>query len=268
MIPNQVSYLESWSKELSVRADRVRCLIGGVHWLSDGYHKEAIIREFLHKYIPRNLNIERGFIRPPVDDVRCSPEIDILIADPSIHPPYFNEGGLQIVPPSSVVAHFEIKTNFTKESLEDALQCVSNTQLIVDKFGDPEKVWCGICFYELPDSRSIETISSTITETIREKAAKLLKDGSIKSLDHCNFVKLLPNCIATVSGFIAFISLVNDDSLKLRVFETNEISFACMFTDFFAFLRTSYQAASYGAFDSIIDSLPIENKLVSEFKLE
>jgi len=38
-------YLGSWAAELGARQNRVRMLIGDAHWLSDGHHKEAILRE-------------------------------------------------------------------------------------------------------------------------------------------------------------------------------------------------------------------------------
>ena len=113
-------YLESWSKELHSRADRVRQLIGDAHWLSDGHHKEAILREFLRRYLPVHVQVSRGFIRRALTD-DCSPEVDILIADLMANQPFFNEGDLLVVSPSSVIAHMEIKTKFGKSELLDAL---------------------------------------------------------------------------------------------------------------------------------------------------
>lgn len=54
---NDLEYLESWSNELIARASRVRQLIGSRHWLSDGHHKEMLVREFLKRYLPVTLEI-------------------------------------------------------------------------------------------------------------------------------------------------------------------------------------------------------------------
>ena len=57
---NPLSYLAISSQELEARAQRVRTLIGDAHWLSDGNHKEALLREFLRRYLPPELVITMG----------------------------------------------------------------------------------------------------------------------------------------------------------------------------------------------------------------
>src|SRR5210317_2216194 len=101
------SYLESWSKELTSRSNRVRNLIGDAHWLSDGHHKEYIIRDFLKRLLPNRIKVTTGFVRPLNLENKCSTEIDVLVLDNHLQPPFFSEGGIDIVPPTSCIAHLE-----------------------------------------------------------------------------------------------------------------------------------------------------------------
>lgn len=87
-----VACLESWSDELLSRSQRVRRLIGDAHWLSDGLHKEELIREFLARYLPPTLRVSRGFIVPADHELSVSGEIDVLITDTKTEPPWFSEG--------------------------------------------------------------------------------------------------------------------------------------------------------------------------------
>ena len=54
---NTPEFLKSWSAEIKSKANRVRDLIGDVHWLSDGNHKETLIRAFIRSYVPDVLSI-------------------------------------------------------------------------------------------------------------------------------------------------------------------------------------------------------------------
>ena len=116
------TYLESWGLELTARQNRVRLLIGDAHWLSDGHHKEAILREFLQRYLPSEVVCSTGFIRAATPEKRCSPEVDILVYSGRVHLPYFSEGGISIVDPASVLANIEVKSSF-RDGLNNSDQC-------------------------------------------------------------------------------------------------------------------------------------------------
>src|SRR5205809_700262 len=90
--------LESWSDELISRAQRVRRLISDAHWLSDGLHKEELVRQFLHQYLPPSIRVSRGFVVPADSGSPVSREIDVLLTDSNGEPPWLNEGNLVITP--------------------------------------------------------------------------------------------------------------------------------------------------------------------------
>ncbi|MCU7870795.1 MAG: hypothetical protein KZQ98_20070 [Candidatus Thiodiazotropha sp. (ex Lucinoma borealis)] len=266
MSPDDAAYLYSWSNELMARADRVRQLIGDAHWLSDGHHKESLIREFLGRYLPNNLSISTGFVRATGQERNCSPEIDILILDPAKHPPFFNEGGLSIVPPSSVVAHYEIKTMFTKQSLSAALTTIAETQLILTASVNPENIWRCACFYETPGSRTSESIEKTLRETISEifnsKELELPANTSI------NLASLLPTCISTMDGYVIF--FVPDGSkytCSMKIFDAKGNSLACSIADMFGSIRRYYGGPVVGELDDMIESLSLEKPLITTIGL-
>lgn len=250
--PDLSAYLASWAQELEARAQRVRSLIGDAHWVSDGNHKEALLREFLRRYLPSGLAISNGFVRSPSAENNCSPEVDILIADPSAHPPFFSEGELQIVPPTSVVAHVEVKTTFEKGTLDSALYNVYRTQLVISKYADASRVWRCICFYSMPESRTPSSAIATIDDSIQ----CLLRDAQPLSTDDVRW-NCLPTCIATVSSYLVFLKPDTSRSLKLYLFELGPLSLSCALADLFSSVRRWSGGAVAGELDDLIYALDI-----------
>ena len=252
MESNPLAYLESWSQELEARAKRVRALIGDAHWLSDGNHKEALLREFLRRYLPPELVITNGFVRSPSAENNCSPEVDILIVNPSVHTPFFAEGELQIVPPTSVVAHIEVKTTFAANNLKNALSNICMTQAVVGRFADASRIWRCICFYDIPESRTTTTIIETLSNAIKH-----LKDEHGPFPSEATLLNHLPTCIVTVSGYLVFFSLNEDQKLKIRLFELSKLSLSCALADLFSSLRCRNGGAVIGELDDLIETLDI-----------
>lgn len=243
---NNFKYLESWSAELAAKADRVRQLIGNRHWLTDGHHKEVIIREFLLRYTPPDLEIGSGFIKHLNLDL-CSPEIDILISNSSLHPPFFNEGGIQILPPSSVVAYIEVKSTFSASSLSKALDTISNTQRTLDSFAP--KVWRSICFCHIePDLNSFaDTLENSIINRCREE--------SLLELLHS-----LPVCIASFDAFVVFIRVdIQKSEINLNYFEFGNLSIAVAFSDLLEHARHQLGNTQIGELSQFISEINNDN---------
>lgn len=250
--PDPSAYLASWAQELESRAQRVRNLIGDAHWVSDGAHKEALLREFLRRYLNSGLAISNGFVRSPSAEDNCSPEVDILVVDPSAHPPFFAEGELQIVPPSSVVAHIEVKTKFEKSTLDSALANIYETQLVIGKSANASRVWRCICFYSMPQSRTPESAIATIEESIR----LLFKDAPPFTTDDVRW-NFLPTCIATISSYLVFLKPDANNSMQLRLFELESLSLACALADLFSSVRRWSGGSVVGELDDLIEALDI-----------
>ncbi len=257
------SYLVSWSDELRARANRVRQLIGGQHWLSDGHHKEAMIRSFLARYLPQNYIIARGFVRPPSPSVLASSEVDILVSDPALHPPLYWEGDLQIVAPSSVLAHIEVKTKLNRTELRKSLKSVRRVQESLAGYADPSKVWRGVLFAEEQPSLTAEKLSAMLRELILELATT--SSGCESQLAVYDY---LPVSIATFSKFAVFLTGKNNgNKVQIKVIETNRLSAACFFADMFSAIQESASGKAAIEIDELIEGLELPPPLLCDVKV-
>ena len=222
------AFLGSWATEIESRSDRVRSLIGDRHWGSDGNHKEFLIREFLTRYLPSPIRVGHGFVRSHSPDGNCSPEIDVLVTNPSKYPLFFDEGGLQIAPVMSVRAAIEVKTTFGASQLTQALQRIGRIRHLIHSEHARSDVWLGAIFY-----RSDRTVSATsVLDTIEECYRKIAQSGgrvtSFPQSELYEEVVSAPTCLCLSGEFVAFFRKVPDgsNSTQVDIFEAKSLSFA------------------------------------------
>lgn len=261
IVPDTTAFLESWADELASRSNRVRNLIGDAHWLSDGNHKEALLRDFIQRHSPRHLSISNGFIRSSSNPGSCSPEIDILIADASAHAPLFAESDLYITPPISVVAHMQVKTSYAKGEVVSALQNVQDSQAIIASHARPARVWRAIFFYTVPDSRTPATIIDTLEDSLRELAKSNWTTNGPSIED------IIPTCIVALSDWAIFLKPDGLESVTLRYFQLGKLSAACAMADLFGAIRRWSGGEVTGDLDQMIESLSIPTPLVRTINL-
>lgn len=257
MMPDIKSYLDSWSSEIDSRKNRVRHLIGDAHWLSDGHHKESILREFLIKYLPKNLNIGRGFVKTTRDLTLCSPEVDILVSDPRLNPPFLYEGDLQIVDSSTVIAQIEVKTLFSRKVLKDALLNVGRTQTIIGNYKDTDQVWKGVCFFSGKANSTLESLLNIIEVALKELAKELASEKPPVSL-------IVPTCIAVLDRHCCFLQQTSPNSVSIKLFDLGSLSFPCAFSDMFSAMRRRNGGPVLGGLDNVVESLNIAKPLTRE----
>lgn len=211
---NYNAYFQSWAEELTSRANRVRMLIGERHWLTDGQHKEVIVKEFLSRYISAPFTIGGGFVKSR-DGKACSPEIDILISACSGNAPYFNEGGVQILPPSSVVAYIEMKSTFTASALNKALAAIQKTQDVLHDNKKP--IWRCICFAHVGND------FNSFTNSIEKAIQKMIGEYQHNEVDVV--ANIFPTCITSFSAFVVFIKADKSKNLiNLNFFDFGKLS--------------------------------------------
>lgn len=242
MTPSFSTYLSTWGEEFLSRANRVRNLIGDAHWLSDGGHKEALLTEFLGRHLPSHLQLGRGFVRPRDEERSCSPEIDVLIARFDLHPPLFNESQLLIVPPGSVFGHLQSKSELTAGSLRAAIANIAAIQHVTDAYRESKGIWRGAVFASCPETRTAESILQTLRDILGDQQ-KLFDDIPDAVRDRPKRLEphLLPKCIATYDRFVILISEQDTTTVRIRVFDTASLGFACLMCDLFA-----YSVANHG----------------------
>lgn len=170
MKPNRVAYLESMAEELHSQSSRVRDLIGDAHWLSDGHHKEQLLRSFIARHLPAGIIAARGFVISTVDDL-CSKEQDVLLVDTLKEPPVFNQGDLVIAFPRTVVAAISVKTELGKEEIADSVAGLNTVREVAMKSGHNGSIWCGSYHFEN---------SATVTNNV-ENAYRYIVDHVVDS---------------------------------------------------------------------------------------
>jgi hypothetical protein len=238
--------LESWSNEFAARTNRVRALIGDAHWLSDGMHKERLLQGFIIQRLPSTVAAGHGFLVDPNSE-RCSPELDVLIRDCLHSAPLLDESGITICHPQSLMAFFEVKSNFTATTLEEALALVAETQEIISGSNEPSAVWRAIVFTGEYAERTDDSILGTLTE----KIGALCDALTCANGQHVHY---LPTCIFCVDRFIAFLGASqNGGRCKLRYFSTGRLSFATGITDMLSHVYSRAGVQSFQPLDESVE---------------
>src|ERR1039458_857317 len=129
MKPSKLGYFQSLAEELRSQSSRVRQLIGDAHWGHDGRHKEVLLQALIRRHCPSTVLVSSGFMVSQNDPEILSSEQDILVVDTSTEAPLFNQGGLVIVFPHTVMAAISVKSTMsdaTIKSVVDGLATVRN----------------------------------------------------------------------------------------------------------------------------------------------
>lgn len=106
---------------------------GAQHRGEDGRYVEALVRSYLQKYLPKDLEVLAGFVlRPAVktggndrsrsgDEDSHSSQLDIIVYDTGTYPVFQRVGETVIVPPEGVVGILSVKK--TLRDTDIALEC-------------------------------------------------------------------------------------------------------------------------------------------------
>ena len=133
-------YYESINNEFMALKDRVTYLIGYTHHSTTGGYQEALLKDFISRYLPENIGISRGFVafnqrqenyRERSNELEFnSNEVDILLYDKT-RPTLYKSDDLVIVDVHSVKGIIEVKGNLTTAILSDTIY---NTPKCQDNF--------------------------------------------------------------------------------------------------------------------------------------
>jgi hypothetical protein len=145
-----VAYHQSIRSELTSNKNRIRNLIGSVHWLTDGEHKESILRKVIENFAPEIFRIGRGFVCYPNSrntDKKSSKQIDILITSKD-KPTLYKDIDLHLVTADSVKAIIEVKTELQQgEKFENIVTSLSDNVKQIRK-NTQSSCWAGLFVYE------------------------------------------------------------------------------------------------------------------------
>ena len=184
---------------------------GAAHCGEDGRYVETLIREYLKRYLPKDLEVLTGFImRPAVktglnnkmrkneqDD--NSMQLDILIYDSAKYPIFQRFGDSVIVPPEGVVGVISVKKKLRDTDIEHEVIALRNVSKLCRCNNDEQEAIRGP-FLALVAMESFEKKDSSTDKWIFEKLSKIytLEDyfddliGYIGSLDKWSIFKKRP----------------------------------------------------------------------------
>jgi hypothetical protein len=158
------------SDELLVTQDRMRNLIGDAHWLTDGEHREAVLRKVLRNHIPETYHVGKGFVAL---EHGTSTQIDILVTHKE-HPTLFKDGDLRIVTPDAVRAIVEVKKTIRSRSeLKKVLQKLADNAEKIRRSNTPiSSCWAGLFVFDNPqDTRNQNRIDhQAVLKTLNQVA--------------------------------------------------------------------------------------------------
>ncbi|HEP8970178.1 TPA: hypothetical protein VDU83_002515 [Pseudomonas aeruginosa] len=111
-------YFDHVSQELHSKIAQAKVYITK-HNPSTGALAEAVLRQFLKEHLPGGVGVEQGFI---VDSLgNLSRQCDILIYDSHLYAPFYQAGGLVVVPVEAVIAIVEVKTSINRRAFHDVI---------------------------------------------------------------------------------------------------------------------------------------------------
>ncbi|MGV3532086.1 MAG: DUF6602 domain-containing protein [Chthoniobacteraceae bacterium] len=256
MPPSRARYLTSISQELVAQATRVRDLIGEVHWLTDGRHKESLLKELISRHVPASVMVTSGFVLAPNSDYRCSKEQDIFLLDVRAEGPIFNRGDVCMAFPETVIAAISVKSTMGKKELISVFEGLGSVRNVVQKAGvDSNRVWCGGFFYSrAPDYVSTERIVSLLEEVLK---VNLLPPPR---LPVSTFFKSAPDIICDSEEFAAVIDPVEMHAQaepKVRCYACNG-SASAVFLNALLEHVAWFMANKRPSFGDLMRDLPVE----------
>lgn len=183
-MPNQSNYLEfhkSIAKEIITTKDRIRQLIGGRHWQTDGEHKEAVLRKVLRNHLPESARVGRGFVCLEND---TSTQIDILVTAYE-KPTLFKDGELLLVTPDAAKAIVEVKTSLnSRNDLRNTFNKLADN---IERIRSNRNLDCyaGLFVYENPQNQN-----SIDDSVVLEELQAAVNDQQYRVI---NWIALGPN---------------------------------------------------------------------------
>lgn len=173
------AYHQSIAQELRATQDRIRHLIADTHWLTDGEHKEILLRKILRSHIPETVRVGTGFIC--YSERHSSTQLDILITAKD-KPTLFKEGDLTIVTPDTVRAIIEVKTELKSfKKIKAVLKKLADEAEKTRLNGQLDRCWIGLFIFSDQSFRNQEQILQALQEVSRGSLDRVINCVAIGS---------------------------------------------------------------------------------------
>lgn len=175
---------------------------GADHPAEDGRFIEALIKEYLRKYIPKDLEVLTGFImRPAVktglknrdrnkDKDKHSSQLDIIVYDSAHYPIFLRSGDTVVVPPEGVVAVISVKKKLYKRVISDELKALAEVSKLCYCIDDSKRSvrnpFIGLVAIE-------SEITKDVFTTVADEISKVYKDSQYAFDDFVGYIGTLGN---------------------------------------------------------------------------
>jgi len=146
---NVEDYFKSLGNEIEALKQRVRHIIAGRHWQTDGEWKESVVRQILRRHLPATAIVGRGFI---VSAKAATTQLDVLIYRASA-PVLFRDGDLVFVTPDTVLGVVEVKSRVTANSFAAAVRKLASAIELVRVHPNSE-AFAAVFAFDAQSSRS------------------------------------------------------------------------------------------------------------------
>ena len=164
-----LAYHRSIGDELNISEKRIRNLIGSSHWLTDGEHKESILRKVIAEFCPEIFRIGTGFVCYPAaldEQEISSTQLDILVTSKT-NPTLYKSGELHFVTPEYASAVVEVKSRLNGAA--EFRNVLRKLSLEVRKIRDYNpNCWAGLFVYNTeminPDSVILRVLQEITNE--------------------------------------------------------------------------------------------------------
>jgi hypothetical protein len=193
-----------------------------------------------------------------LDSAICSPEIDILVSDPSRHVALFNEGSLQVVVPTSVLATIEVKSTYSPTVLRDSLNSNALTRSCCFAEGRVSEIWSAIFITAAKDKFDISALHQLLETFAGGNIPSRQTESAIDNR------RLLPHCIAIQDGGLSMIEAVDDDRIKIRTFECPTIALSLALAQCFSHIQSVTRISQYpGELEDLLRNVDFSGRQIN-----
>lgn len=222
---------------------------GSQHKGEDGRYVEDLVREYLTRFLPKDLEVLTGFIlRPAVktglkgkerssENDLSSTQLDIIVYDSSVYPVFQRFGNSVIVPPEGVVAIISVKKHLndgdisaeTKNLYEASVLCRTQfSSSVSDKVRGPYLALIGIGS-KITKKRppTLNWIFKKFSEVYAKYESDMKFDnaiGFIGALNEWSIFKRRPNKDGKEAEYIGFNHVAGESHLGLQFILTGILS--------------------------------------------
>lgn len=200
------TYFNSETKILLEKYNRIESLLpssnrnGASHTGEEGRFIEALIREFLNKHLPKQVEAGTGFIYRPATKIgkhdrtrrrteidKHSKQLDIIVYDKYNYPMFETFEEFMIVPPEGVIGIISVKKNLYNDQIEDELKALAQAAALCTHKNNANKLVRG-------PNTSLISFSNKLTSKKYEGATNLV----YKKIENVHKSHFFDQCISQI----------------------------------------------------------------------